>query len=75
MAKYIGVLCVYRESMMRETLSASLKLENGTELLWDRAPKQFEQVVTGTNNLVRIELELNDQMQRPRNVKLIEVIQ
>lgn len=75
--QYTGVLCVYRESSLRGTLSADVRFNDGTVVYWDRAPKCFDDaVVDGTKNLVEIEFTANDDKQcsNPRNVKVLRVI-
>ena len=72
MKQYIGNLCVYRDGMHRNTLSAILKLEDGQSLYWDRCPKCFLQLIdNGHNNMVKISLKLNDELQNPRQVTVI----
>lgn len=66
----VGVLNVYRESSMRETLSAALKVGNET-LYWYRAPKCFVDVPNISSQNVRIQCVLNDNNQNPRHVVVI----
>lgn len=67
----VGSLNVYRESSLRETLSATLKLDDGKELFWYTAPKCFVDVPNTSMQNVRIQCTLNDNDRNPRSVVVV----
>lgn len=72
MKRVVGGLNVYREWSLRETLSATLRLDDGTELYWWKAPKCFTEVDGAyRGQRARISVTLNDNNQNPRNVVVL----
>jgi hypothetical protein len=66
-----GQLIVYREPF-EEFLRAKVKLDDGTELYYYKAPLQFENVVTAESNRCRISFVAYENGSYPRNVKRID---
>lgn len=70
--KFTGVLNVYRESMLRETLSAAVDLPDGKTLNYYRAPKAFEDLInTKPGNCIKVEFVADEDGKNPRSVKAL----
>jgi hypothetical protein len=67
-----GELCVYRESVMGDYLSAIVHISNAEELYYWKAPKCFDNVITdGIKNRARVRFTANLDGTNPRCVKVI----
>lgn len=71
--EFTGRLCVFRDHGRRETLSATVRLIDGTELYYYKAPKCFDDVVTPLDNVKDIIFTANPDGSNPRNVCVTKV--
>ena len=66
--QFEGVLNVYRDNRCVDFLSGAVKLDDGTRFEYYRCPKQFEVLVTGYENCVRLSFVANEDGSNPRQV-------
>lgn len=70
---YEGRVCVYRESYMRDFLSAEFKsLDGQTTFVWKRAPEKFVDLVpSGIENYANFRFTAGPNGKNPRKVELM----